>query len=38
LVGQAEDVRPLRGLLGLQCETETVEYRNIQVKELNEAM
>ena len=38
LVGQAEDVQPRRGLLGLQCETEIVEYRKIEIKDLNSAM
>lgn len=35
LVSRAEDVQPRRGLFGLQCERETVEYRNIEIKELN---
>lgn len=34
LVGVADDVQPRRGVFGLQCERETVEYRNIEIKEL----
>ncbi len=33
LVGKAEDVQPLEGIFGLQCERETVEYRNIYIRE-----
>jgi hypothetical protein len=33
LVGRAEDVRPLEGIFGLQCERETVEYRNIYIRQ-----
>jgi hypothetical protein len=35
LVSVADDVQPRRGIFGLQCERETVEYRNIEIKELN---
>lgn len=35
LLGVADDVQPRRGLFGLQCERETVAYRNIEIKELN---
>lgn len=34
LVSKAEDVFPLRGIFGLQCERETVEYRNIEIREI----
>ena len=34
LLSKAEDVLPLEGVFGLQCERETVEYRNIQIREL----
>jgi len=34
LVSKAEDVLPLRGVFGLQCERETVEYRNILIREM----
>ena len=35
LVSVADDVQPRHGVFGLQCERETVEYRNIEIKELN---
>ena len=34
LLSKAEDVLPREGIFGLQCERETVEYRNILIKEL----
>ena len=34
LLSKAEDVLPREGVFGLQCERETVEYRNIEIKEL----
>jgi hypothetical protein len=34
LLSKAEDVMPLQGVFGLQCERETVEYRNMLIKEL----
>jgi hypothetical protein len=34
LLSQADNVEPLSGLFGFQCERETVEYRNIEIKEL----
>jgi hypothetical protein len=34
LLSKAEDVLPLTGVFGLQCERETVEYRDIQIREL----
>jgi hypothetical protein len=34
LVSKAEDVLPLEGVFGLQCERETVEYRNMAIREL----
>ena len=34
LLSKADDVLPLVGVFGLQCERETVEYRNIQIREM----
>jgi hypothetical protein len=34
LLSKAEDVLPLEGVFGLQCERETVEYRNMAIREL----
>lgn len=34
LLSKAEEVLPHRGVFGLQCERETVEYRNIEIKEI----
>jgi hypothetical protein len=34
LLSKAEDVLPLEGVFGLQCERETVEYRNIEIREM----
>ena len=34
LVSKAEDVLPLKGIFGLQCERESVEYRNILIREM----
>jgi hypothetical protein len=34
LLSKAEDVFPLQGVFGLQCERETVEYRNILIREM----
>lgn len=36
LVSKAEDVLPLKGIFGLQCERETVEYRNILIHETSD--
>ncbi|MDH4124487.1 MAG: DUF1080 domain-containing protein [Gammaproteobacteria bacterium] len=33
LLSQADDVAPLEGYFGIQCERETVEYRNIEIRE-----
>jgi len=33
LLSQADDIAPLEGIFGLQCERETVEYRNIVIRE-----
>jgi hypothetical protein len=37
LLSKAEDVLPLEGVFGLQCEREAVEYRNMAIKELRSA-
>lgn len=37
LLSKADDVLPLEGVFGLQCERETVEYRNIQIREMRPA-
>ena len=34
LLSKAEDVQPREGVFGLQCERETVEYRNMMIREL----
>ena len=34
VLSKAEDVLPLEGIFGLQCERETVEYRNISIREM----
>jgi hypothetical protein len=34
MLSKAEDVLPLQGIFGLQCERETVEYRNIEIREM----
>lgn len=34
LVSKAEDVLPLKGTFGLQCERESVEDRNILIREM----
>ena len=33
LLSLAEDIAPLEGVFGIQCERETVEYRNIEIRE-----
>jgi len=33
LLSQADDIAPLEGYFGIQCERETVEYRKIEIRE-----